>query len=404
MEKTAHDSRYSWTRLALSLGLSVVGSVGMWSVIVVLPEMQAELGLNRADATLPYVAMTIGFATGNLTLGRAIDRFGITPVMILAAVTIAVGFAGSALATNIVLLTAMHLFLGLGAAVCFGPLMADVSQWFMKYRGIAVAITASGNYLSGTVWPPVIVGISSRADWRAAYGFLAGVSLLVLIPGAFFLRRQIDDASTAHATEDAARQAASTGLSPRTLQYLLAVAGVGCCVAMSMPQVHIVALCIDRGFGAIAGAEMLSLMLAGGVVSRLISGWAADRIGGLPILVIGSILQTAALCLFLIEGGMTSLYLISLAFGLSQGGIVPSYAIIVREYMPPREAGRRIGVVMFSTILGMALGGWLSAWLYDLTGSYEAAIWNGIGFNLMNAAIALTILFRIGQYQAARAR
>lgn len=404
MGTTAHDSRYSWTRLALSLGLSVVGSVGMWSVVVVLPEIQAELGLDRADATLPYVAMTIGFALGNLTLGRAIDRFGITPVMILAAFVIAVGFAGSALATNIVLLTAMHLFLGLGAAVCFGPLIADVSHWFLKHRGIAVALTASGNYLSGTVWPPVIVMISHHWDWRAAYAFLAVVCLVVLIPGAFFLRRQIDNASTARATKDAALQAASTGLSPRTLQYLLAVAGVGCCVAMAMPQVHIIALCIDRGFGATAGAEMLSLILAGGVVSRLVSGWAADRIGGLPILVIGSILQTAALCLFLIEGGMTSLYLVSLAFGLSQGGIVPSYAIIVREHMPPREAGRRVGIVMFSTILGMALGGWISAWLYDLTGSYAAAIWNGIGWNLMNAAIALTILFRIGNYQAAQAR
>ncbi len=402
MEKTSHDSRYSWARLALSLGLSIVGSVGMWAVIVVLPDMQAELGVNRADATLPYISMMIGFALGNLTLGRVIDRYGITPVLIGAAFAIAVGFGGAAFTTHIVLLTVMHLFLGVGAAACFGPLIADVSQWFMKRRGIAVAVAASGNYLSGTVWPPVIVWISERADWRAAYLFLAAVSLLVLIPGALFLRRKIDEVSTARATENAAAQAASTGLSPRKLQYLLALAGVGCCVAMSMPQVHIVALCIDRGFGARAGAEMLSLMLAGGVASRLVSGWAADRLGGLPILVIGSVLQTAALCLFLIEGGMASLYMISLAFGLSQGGIVPSYAIIVREYMPPREAGRRVGVVMFATILGMALGGWLSGWLYDLTGSYAAAIWNGIGWNLMNAAIALTILFRIGQYQAAR--
>ncbi|MGI9388773.1 MAG: MFS transporter [Boseongicola sp.] len=402
MDQTSHDSAYSWVRLALSLGLSVVGSVGMWSVVVVLPDMQAELGLDRADATLPFVAMTFGFASGNLTLGRAIDRYGITPVMMLASIVIAVGFTGSALATHIIPLTALHVLLGLGAAVCFGPLMADVSQWFLKRRGIAVALTASGNYLSGTVWPPIIVWISDVADWRAAYIFLAVVCLLVLMPGALLLRRQIDEVSTARATEDAARQAASTGLSPRTLQVLLAVAGLGCCVAMAMPQVHIVALCIDRGFGARAGAEMLSLMLAGGVVSRLLSGWAADKIGGLPILLIGSVLQTAALCLFLIEGGMASLYMISLAFGLSQGGIVPSYAIIVREYMPPREAGRRVGIVMFATILGMALGGWLSGWLYDLTGSYAAAIWNGIGWNLMNAAIALTILFRIGQYQAAR--
>ena len=139
---------------------------------------------------------------------------------------------------------------------------------------------------------------------------------------------------------------------------------------------------------------MLSLMLAGGVVSRLLSGWAADKLGGLPILLVGSLLQTAALSFFLIEGGMTSLYLISLAFGLSQGGIVPSYAIIVREYMPAREAGQRVGVVIMATIVGMAFGGWVSGWLYDLTGSYQSAFINGIAWNLLNIALIAMVLLR----------
>jgi MFS family permease len=217
------------------------------------------------------------------------------------------------------------------------------------------------------------------------------------------LRRQIDEYSSAQASIDAAVNARATGLSPRALQALLAIAGIGCCVAMSMPQVHIVALCVDRGFGAVAGAEMLSLMLAGGVASRLLSGALADRIGGLRTLMIGSMAQTFALCLFLIDGGMTSLYLISLIFGLSQGGIVPSYAIIFREYMPPKEAGRRVGFVMAVTVLGMALGGWLSGWLYDISGTYDLAIWNGIGWNLLNFGIVITILVRAGPRHLAQA-
>ncbi|MEQ8922770.1 MAG: MFS transporter [Roseovarius sp.] len=401
MDVTQHDSRYSWIRLGLSLGLAIVGNIGMWAVIVVLPDMQAEFGIDRANASLPYVATMLGFALGNLTLGPAVDRWGISPVLALAAGALSVGFGLAAISGSVLVVSLVHVILGLGASASFAPLIADVSQWFMRRRGIAVAIAASGNYLSGTLWPPVIVLIASDYGWRGAYMALAVMVLAVLLPGTLLLRRQLDVGSTEHATRHAAARAQTTGLSPGTLQILLAIAGVGCCVAMSMPQVHIVALCIDRGFGSTAGAEMLSLMLAGGVVSRVAFGVLADRIGGLLTLLLGAVLQCVALCLFLIEGGIASLYLVSLIFGLSQGGIVPSYAIIVREYMPPREAGRRVGLVMASTIIGMALGGWMSGWLYDQSGSYALAIWNGIGWNLITIVITLLILVRIGTPRAA---
>ncbi len=397
MDVSQHDSQYSWIRLALSLVLSIVGSAGMWATVVALPMMQADLGLERADATLPYLLTMVGFALGNLVLGRAVDRFGIAPVAAVAGLASAFGFGVASIAESFAVIVGVHFFLGLGAGAYFGPLIADVSQWFMARRGIAVAITASGNYLSGAAWPPILIWASGETDWRAAYWVIAVTCFVVLIPGALLLRRQIDAASTARADESAATKRASTGLSPRTLQILLAFAGFSCCMAMAMPQVHIVALCIDRGFSATAGGQMLSLMLLGGVVSRLISGWLADRLGGLPVLLIGSVLQCAALCLFLIEGGLTSLYVIAAAFGLSQGGIVPSYAIIVREYMPPREAGRRVGIVMFATIVGMAAGGWSSGWLYDMSGEYTLALWHGIGWNLVNASIVLMILFRLGR-------
>lgn len=403
MTGTQHDSSYSWIRLGLSLGLAIVGNIGMWAVIVVLPDMQAEFGIDRADASLPYVATMLGFALGNMTLGPAVDRWGIAPVLRLAALVLAAGFGLAALSGSILLVSVVHVVLGIGASASFAPLIADVSQWFLRRRGIAVAIAASGNYLSGTLWPPVIVWFMVEHGWRGAYVAIAAVVLAVILPGTLLLRRQIDAASTARATEHAALKAQSTGLAPGTLQMLLMIAGIGCCVAMSMPQVHIVALCIDRGFGATAGAEMLSLMLAGGVVSRLTFGVLADRMGGLKTLLLGAVLQCVALCLFLIEGGLTSLYLVSLIFGLSQGGIVPSYAIIVREYMPPREAGKRVGLVMASTIVGMALGGWMSGWLFDRSGSYALAIWNGIGWNLVTIAIAMLILVRIGTPRPAAA-
>jgi MFS family permease len=177
-------------------------------------------------------------------------------------------------------------------------------------------------------------------------------------------------------------------------QALLCVAGVACCVAMSMPQVHIVAYCGDLGYGAAQGARMLSLMLAAGIVSRLVSGVICDRIGGLRTLLLGSLLQGTALLLFLPFDSLASLYVISALFGLFQGGIVPSYAIIVREYFPPAEAGARVGTVLMCTLFGMALGGWMSGKVFDLTGSYHAAFLNGLAWNALNVSIALFLLAR----------
>ena len=392
MSTALHDTRYSWTRLAVSLAIACVGNVGMWAVIVVLPSLQAEFAIDRANASLPYTMTMVGFAFGNLLIGRWVDRWGITISLIAAALGIALGFVAAALSPSVIIASALHILIGFGTSACFAPLIADVSHWFLRRRGIAVAIAASGNYLSGAFWPIVLAGIQDTQGWRGVYLTLALIVPAIMFPLSLFLRRRISAEASAVSDQAAADRARHIPLSPRALMILLAIAGIGCCVAMSMPQVHIVAYCADLGFGAAVGAEMLSLMLLGGVVSRLISGAIADRLGGVRTLLIGSALQCLALFLFLPTAGLTSLYVVSLMFGLAQGGIVPSYAIIVREYLPGKDAGSRVGLVIFATIVGMAFGGWVSGWIYDVTGSYRMAFINGIGWNILNIAIVVAIL------------
>jgi MFS family permease len=389
-----HDSGYSWARLGITLALAMVGNVGMWAVIVVMPAIEAEFATTRAGASLPYTLCMVGFAAGNLVMGRVVDRWGAPRALALAAVAISAGFALSAVAPSIPVLAAAHVLMGLGSATFFGPLIADISHWFMRRRGIAVAIAASGNYLAGAIWPLLLAPILAGAGWRTAYLVIALAVTAIVLPGTLLLRRRLPAAAATAAETAAALAARRIDLSPRALQGLLALAGVACCVAMSMPQVHIVSFCVDLGYGPAVGSQMLSLMLAGGVVSRLASGLLADRLGGVKTLLIGSTLQMLALLLYLPTSGLTSLYLVSLVFGLSQGGIVPSYAIIVREYLPAREAGARVGLVMMATIVGMALGGWMSGFIYDVTGSYHMAFLNGIGWNLLNMAIVGGILLR----------
>ena len=393
------DSAYAWWRLAAVLGLMTVGSSAMYVVAVVLPAVQAEFGVARSDASLPYTLLMIGFGLGGVLMGRLADRFGVMVPVLLGAAGLVLGNAGAAFSPSIAWFALAHgLGLGLfGCSATFAPLVADTSLWFVRRRGIAVAICASGNYLAGAIWPPIVQHLVETVGWRSAMGVLAVVCAVTMPLLALALRPRPPAAVASPLRSGAGASQASDrpfGLSFGQAQILLCVAGVACCVAMSMPQVHIVAYCGDLGYGAARGAEMLSLMLAFGIASRLISGAICDRIGGLRTLLLGSVLQGVALLLFIPFDSLVSLYVISALFGLFQGGIVPSYAIIVREYFPPAEAGARVGTVLMFTMLGMALGGWLSGKVFDLTGSYTMAFVNGVAWNALNLLIVSTLLWR----------
>jgi MFS family permease len=392
------ESRYAWARLCAALALMTIGGSGMYAITVVLPRVQADFGVGRSDASLPYTYTMIGFGLGGILMGRLSDRFGVmVPVLIgalgLSAGFIAAGSAGSLWQFNL----AQGLLIGLfGTSATFAPLVADISLWFTRRRGIAVAICISGNYLAGTLWPTLIQHYIDSAGWRQTYIGIGLFCLAAMLPLALVLRRRppIPAPFSAGAAASIAGSAGKLGLSPGTLLTLLCVAGVACCVAMSMPQVHIVAYCGDLGYGPARGAQMLSLMLGFGIVSRLTFGWISDHIGGLRTLLLGSTLQCIALFMFLPFNGLVSLYLVSAMFGLFQGGIVPAYALIVREHFEPGEAGARVGTVLMATLFGMALGGWMSGAIFDLTGSYRAAFVNGIAWNLVNIAIVAALLYR----------
>jgi MFS family permease len=392
--KSEPESTYAWLRLAAALALMTIGGSGMYGISVALPLVQAEFGVTRGDASLAYTLTMLGFGIGGILMGRIADRFGVVVPVVIGALGLGGGFVLAGNASTLLQFALAHgLLIGfLGCSTTFAPLVADTALWFTRRRGIAVAICASGNYLAGASWPPVMQYFFETGGWRATYigiGIFCSAAMLVL---AFALRRKPPALEASSTGASFVKSERPLGLAPNTLMVLLVIAGVGCCVAMSMPQVHIVAYCGDLGYGAARGAEMLSIMLAFGIVSRLASGWICDRIGGLRTLLLGSFLQGVALLLFLPFDGLVSLYIVSAMFGLFQGGIVPSYAIIVREYFPPREAGVRTGIVLMATLFGMALGGWVSGAIFDLTGSYRAAFINGIGWNLLNLTIAFWLL------------
>ncbi len=392
------DTRQAWWRLFAALLLMTIGSAGMYVVSVMLPAVQAEFGVSRADASLPYTLLMIGFGVGCVVMGKLADRVGIVPVILLGAVSLGLGFVACGWVGSITGYAVVQgLLIGLlGSSTTFVPLIADTSLWFVKRRGIAVAVCASGNYLAGAIWPPVVQHFVETVGWRATCVGLGIFTVVSMVALAGAMRARSPAATNAPVKAGGPVPSNRPfGLSLNQAQGLLCVAGVACCVAMAMPQVHIVAYCGDLGFGAARGAEMLSLMLACGIVSRLVSGAICDRIGGVRTLLLGSFLQGVALLLFIPFDGLLSLYVVSAMFGLFQGGIVPSYAIIVREHFPPAEAGARVGTVIMCTLFGMALGGWMSGKVFDLTGSYHAAFINGAAWNALNLSVALYLLWRV---------
>ena len=394
-ENFSQDSPYSWFRLLITFLIGTSLNIGMWAIVIVLPDIQKEFNFNRGEVSVLFSFTMVGFALGNFILGKLVDDFGIVFTLLFSAVIVVLGFIISAISYSLLLLSFCHIMIGFGTAAGFGPLMSDISFWFSKRRGIAVAIAASGNYFSGIIWPTLISTIFITSfDWRFLYILFGLIAVILTIPLCFFLRKKIDNSYLDKETKEANKKLSDKVISPKLLLFILVLASIACCVAMSMPQIHIVALCVDLGFSPIVGTNMLSLMLAGGVVSRIISGVAVDYFGGFKVLLVGSSLQCLALFLYLPFDGLTSLYLVSLVFGLAQGGIVPSYAVILREYLPTKNVASKIGLVLMATIFGMAFGGWVSGYIFDLTGSYELAFFNGIIWNIINILLVIYLMFK----------
>ena len=389
---------YPLIRLATVLALMTLGCSAMYAGVMVLEPLALELDTGRGNSSLIYGTFMIGFALGGVFMGQLADRMGIMIPALIGSLALPAGFYLAAHASSILeICLAFSLLCGfLGSSFSMAPLIADISHWFSQRRGLAVGIAFSGSYVAGAIWPPILQRMFDAQGWRESFVDLALLTLILMALLSLLLyprspiNEQLPTASSANSN------LTNSAISAGTLQSLIYLAGFGCCVAMAMPQVHIVPYVMDLGHPAIRGAEMLGLMLGFGVISRVGSGWLSDRIGGLATLVLGSALQVAVLIAFLTGNSLVFLYGISIAFGLSQGGIVPSYTIILRAFFPPKQAGWRISTSFLFTVAGMAFGGWIAGLLYDLTGSYTVSFLNAIGFNILNLWVAASLLKKSG--------
>jgi MFS family permease len=393
------ETGYAWLVVAASTLMIATAFGSSYLVVVGLKAITADFGWPRQIPSGAYSLALLGAGIGGIVVGLWADRRGMGLPAIVGGVMIGLGAIIAGYADGaLVFLGAHFLLIGFaGNGTMFSPLVTNITRWFDRRRGIAVAIVASGQSLAGAVWPPIFRYTIDEYGWRESMIGYGIVAIAILLPLSLIMRRRAPVRLMAAGEGERGLMDGKgriLGMNANTVMVVVCGAIIGCCVAMSMPMVHIVAHCSDLGFSAARGAEMLSILLAAAFVSRIAYGWLADRLGGLLTLFIGSTLQLCGLALYTVIDSLYGLYAVSIFYGLGYGGIVPMYAIIVRQVFPESGAGWRMGVIFFFGTMGMALGGYVGGVIYDLTATYTLAFLTGIGFNLVNLALVGYLLLR----------
>ena len=391
------DSRTAWVVAGVSLVILTIAYGAPLLAAVALKPIAAEFGTDRAAPAAAGALALVGAAFGGIAAGWLSGRFGMRTIVLFGGVMIAAGLVLAASGGLTDLYIGYGVLMGLlGTSCIFSPVMTYASRWFERSRGAAVALISAGQSLSGAVWPIVFQTGITEFGWRRTmllFGLFSGVSIVVL--AAIFLRPPPQPpASKAGAGGDPLSGEPVFGLSPNLAMVVLMVAIFCCCVPMAMPSQHIVAYCGDLGFAATSGPAMLSVLLGCAFVARQFWGWLADRIGGLQTLLWSSLAQATALTGFLLTKDEAALFGVSATFGLGFSGLLPAYVIVIRQFYPVKEASWRVPTIYMAGFLGMAAGGWGAGVLYDHFGYYLPAFAVGIGFNVVNALILLTLVLR----------
>ena len=395
-QESSIETQYGWVIIFVSLIINSIGLGAPNILFITLKPIAAELGSDRAMPSLAYSLMMLGVGLGGLVMGWWMDRRGVMEPVLFGAVMIAIGsFLAAQSDGKWGLYLANGVLIGLlGKAAMIAPLVANATRWFDRRRGLAVAIIASGQGVAGVVWPPIVRFINDSSGWREAYQIYGVFVLMTMPPLAFLLRPKPPVGPAGAAQLRSEGDGKVLGLPSNFVQLALWLAVVGCCAAMAMPTVHLFSHATDLGVPAVRAAELLSVLFAAAFVSRIAFGLLADRIGGEPTLLIGSSCQATMLLVFSQVTGLPGLYVAALMFGLGFAGIMPCYALIMRELFPVSQVGWRVGGQYLFAALGMALGGWMAGAIHDLTGGYAAAFLAGFAFNIINLVIIAGLYMR----------
>ena len=405
-DRSAHpgsiESRASWKAAWTTLAILSISFGSPLLIVVGMKPMQEALGTERSVLALAGALVWIGTGAGGVLMGWLADRIGVRTTVALSAGMMAAGLALSSLGPIWALYVGQGLMVGLlGNGGIYAPMLVNVSRWFDRRRGTAIALISSGQYVAGVVWPALFERGIAELGWQAVMRGYAVIVLVTILPATLLLKPAPMAAVPTHgraATKSSTRVA---GLHPNVAQALICLAGFCCCIPMAIPSAHLVAFCSGIGISPTHSAIMLSVMLASAFVARQAWGALADRIGGLRTVMVGSAFQAVAISAFLLTQDEVGLFMIAAAFGFGFSGIIPAYSVAIRDLYPAAEASWRIPLVLFTAMGGMAVGSWLAGLIYDHFGYYAPAFGTGVVFNIANLAIVGFLIVRLTRRRSA---
>jgi MFS family permease len=396
---TTVETAASWVVAVAALVTMAFSFGAPWVAVVSLKTIAAEFGGARSVPALAGSLGWIGVGIGGILMSRLAERVGVRWTVMFGATMVCAGLAVSSLGEPWQLLVGHGLLIGLlGNGGINAPLYVYVSHWFDRRRGSALALISSGSYVAGALWPPLFERATAIVGWRQTMWMFGLLEMAVIVPLAAIALRPPPQPPQPPRRRDAASAdpppGRALGWPPNLVHAMLCAAAFLCCVAMALPQTHLVAFCSDLGIAPSHGAAMLTVALGCGFVSRQLWGWFADHWGGRMTLAVGSACQAGALAAFLMTRDEIGLFAVSAVFGLGFAGLVPAYVLVLRELFPVSEASWRVPTLLLFSASGMAGGAWMGGALYDLYGYYSPAFVGAVVANLANFAIVMTLLLR----------
>jgi len=386
---------YGWVIVACGIVMTCIGIGSMLSLGVFLQPMSEAMGWSRTGISLAALLNFLCMGVGSFLWGALSDRFGTRAVVLAGGILLGGGLVAASQAATLGQFQLLFgVVVGVAAGSFYAPMTATTTRWFVEHRSLAVALVSAGLGLGSMTVAPLVGWIISHYDWRVAMLVIGDLAWLLLIPAALLVRNPPAAAPAPPPAPGAlAPREFTVAEALRTPQFAaIALTHFACCAAHSGPIFHMVTNVIDHGISAMAATTVLSAAGLASLSGRVICGLLADRLGAKRVLIVGLAIQAAAVGLYLVTRELAGFYALALMFGLAYGGVMPLYAIVVREYFGARIMGATFGAVAFASTLGMALGPWLGGVLYDSFGSYA---WLFIGsFGIGLGAVAIAFAFR----------
>jgi MFS family permease len=386
---------YGWVIVAAGIVMTCMGVGSMLSLGVFLQPMSEAMGWSRTGISLAALLNFLCMGVGSFLWGALSDRFGTRVVVLGGGILLGGGLVAASQAATLGQFQLLFgVIVGVAAGSFYAPMTATTTRWFTEHRSLAVALVSAGLGLGSMTVAPLAGWIITSYDWRVAMLAIGDLAWLFLIPAALLVRNPpAPGPAAAPAPGSAVGREFTVAEALRTPQFAaIALTHFACCAAHSGPIFHMVTNAIDHGVSAMAATTVLGAAGLASLSGRVVCGLLADRLGAKRVLIAGLAVQAVAVSLYLVTRELSGFYALALLFGLAYGGVMPLYAILVRDYFGARIMGAAFGAVAFASTLGMALGPWVGGWLFDSFGNYS---WLFIGsFGIGLGAVAIAFAFR----------